>query len=108
MPKNKNEFNVKPVEKKDIIHSSLKADKKQNTGFFETCHVFLSTYSNLLIKTVFKNRNYTRYNTKSEISTFQGRPIVLTHVTPKLTKKERERREREVENDLFEVFSKYQ
>jgi hypothetical protein len=46
---------------------------------------------------------------KSEITTmpFCGRMITVEHRTPILTAKERERRKKEIEQRLFDVFSKY-
>lgn len=38
---------------------------------------------------------------------FQGKMIVLENLTPVLTPKERERRRKEIEQRLYEVFSKY-
>ena len=38
---------------------------------------------------------------------FQGKPIVVTHTMPALTPQQKERRKREIENQLYEVFSNY-
>jgi hypothetical protein len=46
---------------------------------------------------------------KSEVKTvpFSGRTITVENLTPILTAKEREKRKREIEQRLFDVFSKY-
>jgi len=47
---------------------------------------------------------------KSEIKTIpfgEGKTIIIENNTPILTQKERERRKREIEQRLFDVFSKY-
>ena len=38
---------------------------------------------------------------------FQGNPITVTHIVPKLTPQQRKQRKREIENQLYDVFSKY-
>jgi hypothetical protein len=45
----------------------------------------------------------------SEIKTvpFCGRTITVENLTPVLTQRERERRKKEIEQRLFDVFSKY-
>jgi len=46
---------------------------------------------------------------RSEIKTvpFGGKTITVENLTPVLTPKEREKRKREIEQRLFDVFSKY-
>jgi len=46
---------------------------------------------------------------RSEIRTipFNGRTITVENLTPVLTAKEREKRRKEIEQRLFDVFSKY-
>jgi len=51
--------------------------------------------------------NKTQYDKVTESAVFQGKPIAVTHLTPVLTLEQREKRKREIENQLFEVFSKY-
>jgi len=38
---------------------------------------------------------------------FQGKPITVTHIVPKLTSQQRKQRKSEIENQLYEVFSNY-
>ena len=38
---------------------------------------------------------------------FQGKPITVTHIVPKMTPQQRKHRKREIENQLYDVFSKY-
>ena len=38
---------------------------------------------------------------------FQGKTIVLENLTPVLPPKEKERRKKEIERSLYDVFSKY-
>ena len=48
---------------------------------------------------------------KSEVKTVSlggGRTIQIENLTPILTPKEREQRKREIESQLYDVFSKYQ
>lgn len=47
------------------------------------------------------------YETETKIVPFGNGTIRLTNLTPILTPKERERRKREIEQRLFDVFVKY-
>ena len=38
---------------------------------------------------------------------FQGKAITVTHIVPKLTPQQRKQRKSEIENQLYDVFSKY-
>jgi hypothetical protein len=38
---------------------------------------------------------------------FQGKPITVTHIVPKLTPQQRKQWKSEIENHLYDVFSKY-
>ena len=38
---------------------------------------------------------------------FQGKPITVTHIVPALTPQQRKQRKSEIENQLYDVFSKY-
>jgi len=51
----------------------------------------------------------TAYEYKSDIRTapFGERTITVENLTPVLTQKERDKRKREIEQRLFNVFSKY-
>ena len=44
---------------------------------------------------------------ETQTAMFQGKPITLTHITPILSPEQRDKRKREVEHQLYEVFSKY-
>jgi len=48
-------------------------------------------------------------NYKSEVKTvyFEGKEIKVTHLTPILSDEQRARRKREIESQLYDVFSKY-
>jgi hypothetical protein len=48
-----------------------------------------------------------RYDKETETAVFQGKPITVTHITPILTPEQRGKRKREIESQLYEVFSKY-
>lgn len=47
------------------------------------------------------------YHRETKSVPFQGKTIVLESLTPVLSPKEKERRKREIERRLFDVFSKY-
>lgn len=49
----------------------------------------------------------TRYHRETEVTVFQGKPFTVTHLTPILSPEQRDKRKREVEHQLYEVFSKY-
>ena len=49
----------------------------------------------------------TRYHTETRIVPFGERTIKINNNTPILSPKERERRRREIEQRLYDVFSKY-
>jgi len=51
--------------------------------------------------------NDTQYDKVTETAVFQGKPVMLTHLTPVLTPEQRDKRKREIEHQLFDVFSKY-
>ena len=48
-----------------------------------------------------------KFHTEVKIVPFGKRTIKIENLTPILTKQERDRRKREIENRLFEVFKKY-
>lgn len=48
-----------------------------------------------------------QYKTETRTATFGDRQIRVEHLTPILSPKEREKRKREIEGRLFEVFVKY-
>ena len=48
-----------------------------------------------------------KYQTETRVVSFGDRQIRINSHTPILTPKERERRKREAEQRLFDVFSKY-
>ena len=49
----------------------------------------------------------TQFHSEVTTAQFCGRTITVEHLTPVLTPKEREKRKREIEQRLFDVFSKY-
>jgi len=51
--------------------------------------------------------NNAQYDKVTETAVFQGKPVTLTHLMPVLTPEQRDKRKREIENQLFDVFSKY-
>jgi hypothetical protein len=48
-----------------------------------------------------------KYNSETKVVPFGDKTIMIENLTPILSPKERERRKREVEKRLFDVFSKY-
>ena len=48
-----------------------------------------------------------KYRTEETTIPFQGKTITVRNHTPILPPKERERRKRDIEKRLFDVFSKY-
>jgi hypothetical protein len=51
--------------------------------------------------------NKTKYRKETQTALLQGKQITVTHLTPILSPTQRENQKREVENQLYEVFSKY-
>lgn len=49
----------------------------------------------------------TEYNKTETIAAFQGKTITVTHIIPVLSPEEREKRKREIEHQLYDVFAKY-
>lgn len=49
----------------------------------------------------------TSYAKETKTTQFQGKPITVTHLTPILTPKQREKRKDEIESQLYDVFIKY-
>lgn len=47
------------------------------------------------------------YQSETKTVHFQGKSIVLESLTPVLSPKEKEKRKKEIERCLYEVFSKY-
>lgn len=47
------------------------------------------------------------YQRETKVVAFQGKTIVLENLTPVLPPKEKERRKKEIERSLYDVFSKY-
>ena len=47
------------------------------------------------------------YQRETKAVAFQGKTIVLENLTPVLPPKEKERRKKEIERSLYDVFSKY-
>ena len=52
-------------------------------------------------------QDHVRYQSEVKTVPFGDRTIVIENLTPILTPKERERRKREIEKRLYDVFSKY-
>lgn len=48
-----------------------------------------------------------KYQSEVKTASLGGRTITIENLTPVLSPKERERRKQEIENRLFDVFSKY-
>jgi hypothetical protein len=48
-----------------------------------------------------------RYAQTVKTAVFQGKPVTVTHLTPVLTPEQRDKRKREIEHQLFDVFIKY-
>ena len=48
------------------------------------------------------------FTTKTESVLIKGREMRVTHLIPVLSPEERARRKREIESQLYDVFSKYQ
>jgi len=114
MPKNKSVLPVKVTvikrKTKPItqIKSTRQRPQKDVLDVFVDGFDFLSAYSKLLIKNLIIKGENSKFHAKSQMAKMQNRPIVLTHLTPKLTAKQKEERKREIESQLFEVFRKYQ
>jgi len=51
--------------------------------------------------------NKAQYDKVTEPAIFQGKSVTVTHLTPVLTPEQRDKRKREIEHQLFDVFSKY-
>jgi len=49
----------------------------------------------------------TAYAKETKTTTFQGKTITVTHLTPVLSPDEREKRKRDIERQLYDVFVKY-
>ena len=49
-----------------------------------------------------------RYESETRVVPFGDKTITIENLTPILTPKERERRRREIEKGLFDVFIKYE
>jgi len=47
------------------------------------------------------------YAKETKIAIFQGKSITVTHLTPVLTPDARDKRKREIEHQLYDVFVKY-
>ena len=53
------------------------------------------------------NQGTPHYARETRSAMFQGRLITVTHLTPILSPEQRTRRKREIESQLYGVFSKY-
>lgn len=51
--------------------------------------------------------NQQTYDKTTTTATFQGKTITVTHLTPVLTTEQRDKRKREIEHQLYDVFVKY-
>ena len=47
------------------------------------------------------------YQSDKQSVSFQGKLIVLENLTPVLSPEEKKKRKREIENSLYDIFSKY-
>ncbi len=52
-------------------------------------------------------QNHVAYRKETRSAHFQGQPIVIENLTPILAPKAREKRKKEIEKSLYDVFSKY-
>jgi len=52
-------------------------------------------------------QNALEYRSELKTIPYHGRTITVENLTPVLTAKEREKRKKEIEQRLFDVFSKY-
>ena len=52
-------------------------------------------------------QNMVEYRSEVKTVPFNGKTMTIENLTPVLTPKERERRKKEIEQRLFDVFSKY-
>ena len=53
------------------------------------------------------SKTATTYAKETKTAVFQGKTITVIHKTPILTPEEREKRKREIEHQLYDVFVKY-
>jgi len=54
-----------------------------------------------------KHYNNIKYNSETKTVPFMGKTITIENLTPILTPKERERRKKDIERTLYNVFVKY-
>jgi hypothetical protein len=60
-----------------------------------------------VLKRRFSMTQAVTYQRETKAVAFQGKTIVLENLTPVLPPKEKERRKKEIERSLYDVFSKY-
>ena len=60
-----------------------------------------------VLKSMFSMTQDVTYQRETKAVAFQGKTIVLENLTPVLPPKEKERRKKEIERSLYDVFSKY-
>jgi hypothetical protein len=112
MPNNNQKLPVKvTIIKKPVSVKAVKSrHKSQNEllEIFKSGFDFLASASKAVMNSLITNGGSGKVIVKSKMSVFQGRPIVLTHTRPILTPKERAQKKREIESQLYEIFSKYQ
>jgi len=65
------------------------------------------TRSNDFIRRFNGMQNMVEYRSEVKTVPFNGKTMTIENLTPVLTPKERERRKKEIEQRLFDVFSKY-
>ena len=51
--------------------------------------------------------NQSNYAKETTTAMFQGKPITVTHLTPILSPEQKEKRRKEIEHELYDVFVKY-
>jgi len=75
--------------------------------FFKFAYVIIIFWRITMKNTCF-NSNGELCEVRVETAMLGGKPITVEHLTPILTPKERERRKREIERILYNVFIKYE
>jgi len=61
----------------------------------------------ILVTEELRMQNAVQYQSEIKTIPFGGKTITVENLTPVLTSKERTRRKKEIEQRLFDVFSKY-
>jgi len=84
-------------------------ERKAELGrLFKSRFELMTAVEKAAINNLIVNGEDSNYHAKSDFAKFQDRLIIVTHLKPKLTEKQRETAMREIESGLYEVFEKYQ